>query len=351
MTDVQAKVTTNPNPPSSYAIPWIYIQGNKVQLIGATTKDGGAFHGYGVPWWNINMRTLRPQLATFNVTNGAIANIKVIKPIAWGFNIPGANVTIRNHFVDAAPKNGTRDLTPSFPFNTDGFNLAGQNIHLDGYYGHNGDDCVSVVNGANGIVAKNGYCGFSSHGLSIGSLGRNGAVHRVSNVLFENWTMEGAVYGARFKSWTGGRGLAENVTWRDIRNINVSTPIFVTQNYYDQDKGPRPNNTNQTSTHVNNLKFINFDGFINPNPTDGTCISNPCWNYVQGGDGTQAIIFDLYNGTATNLQAINVHVKPYKKQYKDTTVICDPTTLVPGEQDTLGFLCQRGPFVETRIKP
>ena len=67
------------------------------------------------------------------------------------------------------------------------------------YYGHNGDDCVSVVNGATDIVAKNGYCGFASHGLSIGSLGRNGAEHRVKNVLFKNWTMEGAVYGARVR--------------------------------------------------------------------------------------------------------------------------------------------------------
>lgn len=65
------------------------------------------------------------------------------------------------------------------------------------YYGHNGDDCVSVINGAHHIVAKNGYCGFSSHGLSIGSLGRDGAVHSVKHVLFKNWTMDGAVYGAR----------------------------------------------------------------------------------------------------------------------------------------------------------
>ncbi|KIM29881.1 glycoside hydrolase family 28 protein [Serendipita vermifera MAFF 305830] len=328
ITAVQQKVASNPNPPSSYAIPWIYIQGSYVQLKGSSSDDGGAFHGYGQQWWDIGNRTLRPQLATFNVTNGSISKIKVIKPVAWGFNVPGVNITIKDHFVDAAPNNSTRDSTVSFPFNTDGFNMAGQNILLDGYYGHNGDDCVSVVHGANNIVAKNGYCGFSSHGLSIGSLGRNGFESSVSNVLFENWKMEGAVYGARFKSWTGGRGLAENVTWRNIETVNVSTPIFITQNYYDQDKGPRPNNTNQTSTHVNNFLFENFHGTINPNPT---------------------IIFDLYNGTATGIHVGKVKVKPEKKKYSDTTVICDPTTLVAGEQDTLGFKCQRGPYVATPI--
>ena len=129
--------------------------------------------------------------------NGQIANIKVIKPIAWGFGISGANIQIRNHFVDAAPNNGTRDQTTSFPSNTDGFDLTGTNITLDGYYGYNGDDCVTVLSGGRDIVAKNGYCGFSSHGLSIGSLGEDGSEASVANVLFQNWVMDNAVYAAR----------------------------------------------------------------------------------------------------------------------------------------------------------
>ncbi|PVF92316.1 hypothetical protein CPB86DRAFT_791256 [Serendipita vermifera] len=130
--------------------------------------------------------------------------------------------------------------------------------------------------------------------------------------------MDEAVYGARFKSWTGGNGLGENIT---------STTSILPSFYYDQDFG-RPNNTANKSTHVNNMPFENFWGTIGPNPTDGTCISNPCWNY--------AIIFDLYNGTATNLHAYNIQTKPIGKQYKDTIVICDPATLAPGEQDGLG---------------
>ena len=197
---------------------------------------------------------------------------------------------------------------------SDGFNFSGKNITLDGYYGHNGDDCVSVVHGAKNIVARNGFCGFASHGLSIGSLGRNGFESSVENVLFENWVMEGAVYGARFKSWTGGRGLAKDITWRNIVNLNVSTPIFITQNYYDQDKGPRPPNTNKTSTLIENIRFENFAGYLNPEWTDGTCISDPCWNYVEGVEtATNGIIFDLYNGTATGIQVRNLRVHPYMK--------------------------------------
>lgn len=94
-----------------------------------------------------------------------------------------------------------------------------------------GTTACPVVNGARDIVAQNGFCGFSSHGLSIGSLGKNGAASTVAKVLFNNWTMEGAVYGARFKSWTGGNGWAENITWQDIAVKNVSTAIYITQKY------------------------------------------------------------------------------------------------------------------------
>lgn len=348
---VQHEINITDNQPSTYATPWFYFEGEEVSIIGSDDPEWGAFHGFGEQWWNVGNRILRPQLATFNVTNGLLRKLKVIKPIAWGWNLPGRNLRVEDHFVDAAPHNGTRDNTVSFPFNTDGLNLSGHNITVDGYYGHNGDDCVSVINGGKDIVAQNGYCGFSSHGLSIGSLGKGGAVQTVQNVLFKNWTMDGAVYGARFKSWTGGQGFADNVTWEDITLVGVSTGIFVTQNYYDQDKGARPQNTNHTSTKVSNFLFKNFTGSLAANWTDGTCISNPCWNFVEGIDNTKAIIFDLYPGTALNLSVEDINIHPMNKSSNATTVICDPNALASGEQDTLGFQCNTGPFAVTEIKP
>lgn len=75
-------------------------------------------------------------------------------------------------------------------------------VSLHRYYGHNGDDCISIINGARNVLAQNGYCGFSSHGLSIGSLGKNGSVQTVQGVVFRNWTMDGAVYGARVRRYS-----------------------------------------------------------------------------------------------------------------------------------------------------
>ncbi|KAJ6615421.1 hypothetical protein B0H10DRAFT_1801433, partial [Mycena sp. CBHHK59/15] len=79
------------------------------------------------------------------------------------------------------------------------------------------------------------------------------------------------------------------------------------------------------------------------------CITNPCWNHVDGGDTTQSIIFDLYPGTAVNISVGKIQVHPYEKPANETTVICDPATLVAGEQATLGFNCTRGPYVATPI--
>lgn len=105
---------------------------------------------------------------------------------------------------------------------------------------------------------------------------------------------------------------------------------------------------------------------------DGTCISNPCWNYVQGIDNTKAIIFDLFPGTginslnllprrlclpwtrlrlALNISVENIDIHPQNLASNATTVICDPSALAPGEQSTLGFLCKTGPYVTTEIKP
>ncbi|TFK29078.1 pectin lyase-like protein [Coprinopsis marcescibilis] len=345
ITRVQVEINSTLNQPATYAIPWIYIQGTNVQVIGSESFEFGRFYSFGQQWWDLGIRTLRPHLATFNVTNGVLKNLKIIKPIAWGWSIPGQNIHISNHFVDAKPDNATRDDTISFPFNTDGFNLSGKNITVDGYYGHNGDDCVSVINGARDIVAKNGYCGFSSHGLSIGSLGRDGAVHTVENVLFKKWTMDGAVYGARFKSWTGGRGYGMNIAWEDITLVNVSTGVFITQNYYDQDKGPKPPNPSNSSTKIINIAFRNFKGGLGTSWTDGSCISDPCWNYVPGLDEPKAVILDLYPDTATNITLKEINIQPFNNPGGTPNVICDPAALSEAEESTLGFKCANGPFI------
>ncbi|KAJ2927039.1 hypothetical protein H1R20_g10059, partial [Candolleomyces eurysporus] len=152
-------------------------------------------------------------------------------------------------------------MDQAFPFNTDGFSAGGTDLLFEDNNIQNGDDCLTVGNGAKNIIFRNSRCE-GGHGLSIGSLGRNGQVADVQNILIEDTSVWDSLYGARFKSWTGGNGLARNITWKNIRFERVAFPIYVTQNYWDQNLGPKPDSPTQNNTHLEDIVFENFFGTI-----------------------------------------------------------------------------------------
>jgi len=51
--------------------------------------------------------------------------------------------------------------------------------------------------------------------------------------------------------------------------------------------------------------------------------------------------------SALNISVQEINIHPQNKSSDATTVICDPSALAPGEQNSLGFQCMTGPFVET----
>jgi polygalacturonase len=107
---------------------------------------------------------------------------------------------------------------------SDGFSAGGTNLTFENNHIENGDDCLTVGSGASNIIFRNSYCE-GGHGLSIGSLGKGGSVASVNNVLIQNVVMKNSLYAARFKSWTGGNGLAKNITWENIFFTNVMFPV------------------------------------------------------------------------------------------------------------------------------
>ncbi|KAI0800509.1 pectin lyase fold/virulence factor [Fomes fomentarius] len=362
-----------------------FTGGNNVTLRGSTDPDWGWVDGHGQAWWDAVQQTNRPHGWAFNdITNGVIRDMKLWKPIAWSFSTSGSkNVHVFNNKILAASDTGgvarvgsTRGgwrVKParSFPFNTDspGF-LAGGGTDLlfENNHVQNGDDCLMVGSGAKNIhfshintkltymTYRNSYCE-GSHGLSIGSLGMGGAIADVQNVLFENVVMNNTLYGARFKSWTGGNGLARNVTWKNIAFFNVSFPIFVTQNYWDQSIGPRPNSTSTNNTHILDFRFENFAGTILdiPGYVEGSCVSDPCWFYVPGATGKEVIIFDLYPDTATNIVA--KHIIAATETHSPVRVLCNTTTSIKRWltqsaayekiSSDVGFKCWDGLFIPT----
>ncbi|EJD43225.1 hypothetical protein AURDEDRAFT_199571 [Auricularia subglabra TFB-10046 SS5] len=327
---------------SSFPGHWFKISGMSagVTLRGSLDPRTGWINSHGPQWWDAMNQVNRPHLVNFGVTNGVIRNMKIVDSVAWNFAISSStNVHAYGNYIDIRQRPGG-----GFPFNTDGFGAGGKNLLIEENIILNGDDCVTVGSGGFNVTFRNSYC-YGGHGLSIGSLGKGGSVASVQNVLIENVIMDSELYGARFKSWTGGAGVARNITWRNIVVKNVRFPIYVTQNYWDQGIGPKPNSSSTTSTHIEDFTFENFTGTQRDTPyVEGSCVSDPCWYAVEGATGHESIIFDLYPGTGTNIRAKNVNIRT--KTGVRPQVMCDPAAITSDP----GFKCWNGDFVQTKSK-
>ncbi|KAJ7144808.1 pectin lyase fold/virulence factor [Mycena crocata] len=335
VSDVQAVVGASGFPGSWFT----FSGGNNVTLRGSTDPRWGWVDGHGQAWWDAVQQVNRPHGWAFaKITNGVIRDMKLWKPVAWSFSTSGSvNVHAYNNLILASSD------TSSFPFNTDGFSAGGTNLLFENNHIVNGDDCLTVGNGVRNITWRNSYCE-GGHGLSIGSLGKGGQIADVQNVFIEKTFMKNSLYGARFKSWTGGNGLARNITWKDITFVDVPFPIYITQNYWDQGIGPRPNATGAlNNTHVQDFLFQNFVGVIRDKPyVEGSCVIDPCWYFVANATGREVAVFDLYPGTASNILAKDIFATT--QTLKEVDVLCNSTTVT----NDVGFKCWNGPFIRAK---
>ncbi|KAJ7447202.1 pectin lyase-like protein [Mycena latifolia] len=335
ISEVQAVVGASSFPGSWFT----FSGGTNVTLRGSTDPKWGWVDGHGQAWWDAVQQVNRPHGWAFShITNGVIRDMKLWKPVAWNFATSGSvNVHAYNNLIMAVSD------TSSFPFNTAGFSAGGTNLLFENNHIVNGDDCLTVGNGALNITWRNSYCE-GGHGLSIGSLGKGGQVSDVQNIFIEKTIMKSTLYGARFKSWTGGNGLARNVTWKDITFIDVPFPIYVTQNYWDQGVGPRPNATDTlNNTHIQDFTFQNFVGVVRDKPyVEGSCVSDPCWYAVANATGREVAILDLYPGTASNVLAKDIFATT--ETLRPVAVMCNATTVT----NDVGFKCWDGAFIRTK---
>jgi len=316
------------------ATQWFQFGGSEIDYVGTSNVTTGWIKSYGQQWWDLNPvngtgAPARPHLMSFKANSSSMQHFKSWKPIAWGVLVSGNNITVSNAIVDAHSTGG-------FPFNTDGFDVTGSNIVIQDSAIYNGDDAIAVGSPSTNITFRRNTIGYQSHGMSIGSLGQNQAVPAaVSNILFDDNTAANTLYGARFKSWIGGQGLAKNVTWSNIRLYNVTQPILVTQ----------PGRPNNSSVIMQDFKFVNFTGSINSyQPGDGSCVTDPCW-YGKGLpqlDGTQAIIVECNTDkSCSGFEFENIQVWPQSE--RPASVICFNATAALNPD--LGFDCSNGTYV------
>ncbi|XP_047085472.1 polygalacturonase-like [Lolium rigidum] len=217
---------------------------------------GGTINGNGQEWWinsckvNKSMRCVPgPTALFFRSCNHLVVDdlevrdsmqMHVVIAYCW-------KVLVSRLFVTA----------PGWSPNTDGIHVSNsREVSIIDSTITTGDDCISIVSGSEFVRATGIFCG-PGHGISIGSLGANKSRAHVSDVLVEKATLVGTTNGVRIKTWQGGEGYAERITFRDIRMFNVTNPIIIDQNYCDSKK---PCSEQESAVAISNIRYSQIHG-------------------------------------------------------------------------------------------
>ena len=177
----------------------------------------GTFEGNGAKWWGLPFIGYlervenRPRLFKLNnPTDVLFENIFLHNSPYWTFTADGIEgLEIRNSHVDARRgKRDEHDLYDISAFNTDGFDVSGNNVWIHDCSVWNQDDCFDVKGGQNMLIENVEASGF---GLTIGSIGAS----TVQNITFRNAHMHHTQKGIYMK-FRGDGGVIKNVTYENI---------------------------------------------------------------------------------------------------------------------------------------
>ncbi|CAN0901931.1 Probable polygalacturonase At3g15720 [Linum grandiflorum] len=192
---------------------WIQIS----YVNGLTIQGGGTIDGQGAIWWDYCK-----ALGFHSCDDLVIKGLHHVNSQGNHISINGCNRVDVSDIKITAPEHSP---------NTDGIDISSTtnlNIH-DSFIG-SGDDCIAINGGTSKVTISRLTCG-PGHGISIGSLGKNGGYEVVEDVLVTNCTIKDTTNGARIKTWKGGRGYVRRVTYEDIVLVNVRNPIIIDQAY------------------------------------------------------------------------------------------------------------------------
>ncbi|KAK4437100.1 putative polygalacturonase [Sesamum alatum] len=217
---------------------WIHFHG----LAGLTVRGHGRIDGSGARWW----RTKAFEISdSDNVHIGGGLRFK---------DSPRMHIVL-NGIRTLSVSNVTIDAPEQSP-NTDGIHVTGcTNVVIDHSRIGTGDDCISIVDGSSFVTVSNVVCG-PGHGISIGSLGKNGANDKVEHVRVSDAVFLGAQNGARIKTWQGGRGHARHIMFERILYHDTTNPIIIDQFYCDHQHC----RTKESAVQIKNVTFRQIVG-------------------------------------------------------------------------------------------
>ncbi|TKV97430.2 hypothetical protein SEVIR_9G493100v4 [Setaria viridis] len=224
---------------------WITFEGiDRLHVLG-----GGTLNGNGQQWWINSCKLNKPMALYFRrCTHLVVEDLQVRDSMQMHVAISYSwNVLVSKLFITA----------PGWSPNTDGIHVSNsKEVSISDCTISTGDDCVSIVSGSMFVRVTGIFCG-PGHGISIGSLGASNSWAHVSDVLVEKATLQGTTNGVRIKTWQGGHGFAERITFQDVSMHNVTNPVIIDQNYCDPRK---PCHEQGSGVAVRNIHYRNISG-------------------------------------------------------------------------------------------
>ncbi|KAK9079490.1 hypothetical protein SSX86_001162 [Deinandra increscens subsp. villosa] len=262
--------------------------------------DGpGQIDGQGSIWWP------REQFTMLRFENCNDLQIRGTRHI----NSPKSHVSLEG--CKYADLGNLHISAPEHSPNTDGIDLSwSAHVNIHDSVIQTGDDCVAINGGTFDINVTGILCG-PGHGISIGSLGRDGSYTTVKEVRVQNCNLTGTTNGVRIK--TGGTGYARSIAFKDIHLENVKNPIIIDQHYcIDM--------TNADCHAPGFLMFILLSSFyILLSPKTASAETFDVTSYGAVGDG------DTFDTDA--------FVRAWEDLCGDTTE--DPTLIIPSDKTFL----------------
>ncbi|KAL6272957.1 hypothetical protein ACE6H2_023649 [Prunus campanulata] len=227
---------------------------------------------------------------------------------------PKAHITINN--CNNVSVSNLHIIAPEDSPNTDGIDISMStfvNIHNSTI--GTGDDCIALNNGSSHINITSIVCG-PGHGISVGSLGEDGAYETVEEVHVRNCTFNGTKNGARIKTWQGGSGYVKGISFENITLVGAKNPIIIDQYYCDKNG----HNCKPSASAVNVSNVI-YRGFQGTHANEEEAIIFDCSNTP----GCQNVTMNQINITSTVDPGKNISAacKNVNGTF-DPTVPCSP---------------------------
>ncbi|KAI4344948.1 hypothetical protein L6164_012123 [Bauhinia variegata] len=213
---------------------------------GLVVNGGGQIDGQGAPWWKYPNNPRPVALSFHNCRGLQLINLTNINSPGGHMSVNGCNGSLFSNLHIIAPGDSP---------NTDGIDISSSsNVIIQHSEMRTGDDCIAINGGSSFINVTDVACG-PGHGISIGSLGKNGAYETVEEIHVKNCSFNGSSNGARIKTWVGGSGYARKITFENINFTATANPVIMDQHY-----DPRYADTTNSAVKVSDVTYYQLYG-------------------------------------------------------------------------------------------